>query len=370
MSDFKISEKGVIKSANKNDFADIVIDGRGNLLLKNNSVNENPMKLTNVITAKDISDNLLSLRKLVDAVFSINLDDKIFRVYNKENDKTIFEGIYEKPNWIVKFEVKKVLNEDDTIVDEYDNYSCIACLAIDSESSEQSRTDDMVQRPSDSEGDNSEYNEKSSKEIESVIGREKSGELTESIPKSVTKVDDLNDIESLKEILVENPHEKSNLEGKLSEAMLWHVRLGHASLTYLKMLQKNEKSLQHIKFDESIRECEVCILSKMEKLPFKINRSRADRPLQLIHSDIMGPIKPISWPGQKRYIITFVDYYSRYAKIYCLKSKDEAGQAFESYLVSARNLLGENAKVCYVRSDRGTEYTGGKFAEVMAKEKI
>lgn len=26
--------------------------------------------------------------------------------------------------------------------------------------------------------------------------------------------------------------------------------------------------------------------------------------------------------------------------------------------------------MCYIRSDRGTEYTGGKFAEVMKKENI
>ena len=33
LSDFKRCENGVIKSANKKEFADIVIDGKGNLLL-------------------------------------------------------------------------------------------------------------------------------------------------------------------------------------------------------------------------------------------------------------------------------------------------------------------------------------------------
>lgn len=33
-------------------------------------------------------------------------------------------------------------------------------------------------------------------------------------------------------------------------------------------------------------------------------------------------------------------------------------------------LLGFDEKICYVRSDRGTEYTGGKFSEVMQREKI
>ena len=126
--------------------------------------------------------------------------------------------------------------------------------------------------------------------------------------------------------------------------MLWHIRLGHASLNYLKKLQKKIKKLQHIKFNESIKECGVCILSKMEKLPFKRKRCISERPLQLIHSDLMGPIKPCSWPGRKRFIITFIDDFSRFAKLYCLKSKNEAGETFENYLVSARNRLGTNEK--------------------------
>ncbi|OXU18496.1 hypothetical protein TSAR_013668 [Trichomalopsis sarcophagae] len=286
--------KGVIKSANKNDFADIVIDGRGNLSLKNNISNENPIKLTNVIAAKVISENLLSLRRLIDAGFSINLDDKIFRVYNKENDKTIFEGIYEKPNWVVRFEVKKVTNKNNTMINESDNYSCIACLA------------------SVSEGDNSEYNTEASKEKESVIGREKSEEFIESNAENANSEETTTtECNACLMVIMENQPDILNSEVKQNEAMLWHIRLGHASLNYLKMLQKKEKILKHVKFDESIRDCEECILSKMEKLPFKQNKSRAERPLQIIHSDLMGPIKPTSWLGGKKYIMMFVDDYSR-----------------------------------------------------------
>lgn len=31
----------------------------------------------------------------------------MFRVYNKDNDKIIFEGSNEKPNWVVRFKVQK-----------------------------------------------------------------------------------------------------------------------------------------------------------------------------------------------------------------------------------------------------------------------
>lgn len=386
LSNFKKSENGVIKSANKNNFADIVIDGRGNLLLKNNKIDKSHIKLTNVIAAKDISENLLSLRKLVDAGFCIYLDDKMFRVYAKENNKTIFKGVYEKPNWIVKFEVQKLKYDNNNVINEHDDYCCTAFLAVDNEFSEQSQTD-RVDEMSHSEGVNSESINMLVTNVGSAIGRESLEELIVSdiqrnseelnsecandlIPYKTVNIDELKSGESLQGLLDENLAGNMNSEANQSEAMLWHLRLGHASLNYLKMLQKKEKKLERVKFDDSIRDCEVCILSKMEKLPFKQNRSRAERPLQIIHSDVMGPIKPTSWPCQKRYIIVFVDDYSRYARVYCLKSKDESGQAFESYLSSTRNLLGSDVKVCYVRSDKGTEFTGGKFAEIMKKEKI
>ena len=42
----------------------------------------------------------------------------------------------------------------------------------------------------------------------------------------------------------------------------------------------------------------------------------------------------------------------------------------KKYLVSARNLLGKDEKICYIRSDQGTEFTGGKFLEILREEKI
>ncbi|XP_044596960.1 uncharacterized protein LOC123273585 [Cotesia glomerata] len=305
LSNFKKSAKGVIKSANKNEIADIVID------------------------AKDISENLLSLRKLADAGFCIYLDDKTFRVYDRENNKTLFKGVYERPNWVVRFEVVKPRCAENNLMSELEKYSCTACLTADNEVSKQSQTgqDNELSR---SEGVNSESNDASMTDVGSAIGRESLEYLivlddsekanseklkldeqnsegqTNQTPYKTVKIDDLKSIEGLEDIINENPSENPISTNILSEAMLWHQRLGHASLNYLKMIQKKDKRLEHVK----------------------------------------------------------------YANIYCLKSKDESGQAFEKFLSSARNLLGTNAKVCYVRSDRGTEFTGGKFAEIMKKEKI
>ena len=66
----------------------------------------------------------------------------------------------------------------------------------------------------------------------------------------------------------------------------------------------------------------------------------------------------------------FLDDKTRFAKAYSVKHKNEAGKCLERFLITTRNLIGKNEKVCYIRADNGTEFTGGKFLEVTKREKI
>ena len=157
---------------------------------------------------------------------------------------------------------------------------------------------------------------------------------------------------------------------KLSEGMMWHIRLRHASINYLKALQKSEEKLKNVKFENGITECETCIVSKMKKQPFVESREKAKKPLHRIYTDAMGPIKPLSYPGDNRYLIIFIDDYTRYAKEYSSRVKSDAGKCLESFTMHMRNLLGKNEKVCYVRADNAKEFTGGYFSEIMKSEKI
>ena len=108
----------------------------------------------------------------------------------------------------------------------------------------------------------------------------------------------------------------------------------------------------------------------MENQPFRDKRSRATRPLHTIHTDTMRPIKPVSFPGENKFIIVFIDDYSRYARAYCVKHKNEAGKCLEEFLIHMRNLIGKQEKVCSIRADNETEFTGGEFSEVIKKEGI
>ena len=64
LTDFKLTKDGIIKGTNKIQYAKIVIDGRGDLLLQSNDTGKKDLKLLNVISAKDVSENLFFSNRL------------------------------------------------------------------------------------------------------------------------------------------------------------------------------------------------------------------------------------------------------------------------------------------------------------------
>ena len=111
----------------------------------------------------------------------------------------------------------------------------------------------------------------------------------------------------------------------------------------------------------------MCLISKFNKLPFNSLRSRAYSQLQIIHSDIMGPTSAASYPKGYRFISVFIYDYSFLAMAYPMKTKCKDGRCLEMFVRSARNMLGTDGKVCYLRSDQGKEYVGGYTVAVLQK---
>ena len=91
----------------------------------------------------------------------------------------------------------------------------------------------------------------------------------------------------------------------------------------------------------------------------KENLGEKRRCLELVHSDICGPVTPHS-NGGKRYIITFIDDYSRKIWVYFLQEKSEAFVAFKSYKVLVEKEVANPIKV--LRMDRGGGYNSHEFA--------
>lgn len=71
--------------------------------------------------------------------------------------------------------------------------------------------------------------------------------------------------------------------------------------------------------------------------------------LDYVHTDVWGPAKVTS-KGSSRYLVSFMNDYSRYAWVYFLKSKNEV---FKRWRAMVENRTGRKVKI--VRSDNGTE---------------
>ena len=114
---------------------------------------------------------------------------------------------------------------------------------------------------------------------------------------------------------------------------LWHCRFGHISLARLKSLVEHnmvsDLSLPSIPAASSLPVCPACMEGKQTHEPFPQSASRRSLPLELVHSDLHGPIPP-TVTGYK-YWISFTDDASRYWRCWLLRKKSEAFDAFKQY---------------------------------------
>ena len=73
-----------------------------------------------------------------------------------------------------------------------------------------------------------------------------------------------------------------------SATYLWHCRLGHIGVKRMKKLHKDGflESLGYVSFDA----CEPCHLGKMTKTLFSRTMERATELLEIIHTNVCGPM--------------------------------------------------------------------------------
>ncbi|KAH9670375.1 retrovirus-related pol polyprotein from transposon TNT 1-94-like protein [Citrus sinensis] len=100
--------------------------------------------------------------------------------------------------------------------------------------------------------------------------------------------------------------------------------------------------------------CAGCEYGKAHQLPYEELKFRAKEPLELVHSDVFGLVKQPSISGM-RYMVTFIDDFSRYVWVFFMKEKSDTFSKFKEFRESTEREVGKKFRC--LRSDNGGEYS-------------
>eukprot|EP00253_Pinus_taeda_P029709 PITA_29709 len=105
--------------------------------------------------------------------------------------------------------------------------------------------------------------------------------------------------------------------------------------------------------------CSRCVLREHHQDSFENRASwHTSAPLQLVHSDLCGPLPVVSFSGYK-YFLTFIDDFSRRTWVYFLKLKSEVFNMFMAFKAFVEKQSGH--QLLKLRFDNGGEYVNNKF---------
>lgn len=90
-------------------------------------------------------------------------------------------------------------------------------------------------------------------------------------------------------------------------AITWHQRLGHLHPDGVIQFLRRQKLIPISK--NNFVSCDACSMGKLTQSPATSPFHRSPNLLNLVHSDLMGPISPVSKSGFK-YVLSFIDDHS------------------------------------------------------------
>jgi hypothetical protein len=148
----------------------------------------------------------------------------------------------------------------------------------------------------------------------------------------------------------------------------WHERLGHPSMgTMQAMLQHTCVEGFSCSTPPKKQLCEVCLRAKLYRGSYTASDSCAAAPLELLHADTMGPIKPKSLGGSQ-YVLVVLDDYSRFSECCFVESKADIGQTLLEVVAQWERQTSRGVKL--LRTDRGTEFCNSEVDKVLTSKGI
>lgn len=155
-------------------------------------------------------------------------------------------------------------------------------------------------------------------------------------------------------------------DNQMAQHELWHKRLGHLSRKGMSQLQGG--LVDKINFGiDSQKVCVTCLEGKQTAKPFLNKGKRAKTKLELVHSDVCGPVDEPSWGGA-RYCLIFVDDFTRKVFGYMIKAKSEVFSKFLEFKALVENETGNKLKC--LRTDNGGEYSSNELENYLKSHGI
>jgi hypothetical protein len=148
-------------------------------------------------------------------------------------------------------------------------------------------------------------------------------------------------------------------EVKEENLEVWHDILGHSNKAMIAKLPEAVEGMEITQEEPVIKDCETCKATKMTKKPFKSSERRAERPLELVHSDVIGPMRTPTKIEGHQYAVSFIDDYLRFCQVYTMKHKSETLDRFKDFIAS--NGQPQKLEIRGIQSDNGGEYISKAF---------
>jgi hypothetical protein len=161
-------------------------------------------------------------------------------------------------------------------------------------------------------------------------------------------------------VLSEIENEKCSL-GKEDESWLWHKRMGHIHFDNLVKVSKREEIIEMPWITKPTNTlCKHCHQGKQTKTKFKSKEYSTTRPLEIVHTDLVGPTKTKGLKGKKYFMLLVYDY-TRMTAVCFLKNKSESFENFKIYKEMVENEM--DSKIKCLRSDNGGDFTSKEFID-------
>ena len=167
-----------------------------------------------------------------------------------------------------------------------------------------------------------------------------------------------------------------NIEAKAAGACIatkhgtlhdWYCRLEHISYNNINQLAEDHPEIT-IDGSRTNPTCVSCVATKQTRTSNHFPSTRiTTAPLELIHTDLAGPMK-IPSIGGARYFLLFIDNHTRYTMVYTLYQKSETFSKCKEYKPLVEDY--HNGRIKAHRSDNGREYNSHEFSKFLRKRGI